>query len=247
MKIVAIGDLHGKDVWKGIDPNQYDKIIFLGDYFDSFSIPQSKQVSNFLELLEFKKSNPDRVVLLIGNHDMHYFDISYRCSGFNSNTFNSIHDTIKKCVYNNTLQAAYEIITIGSTYLFTHAGVSKQWLEQTIRFMGIEFTTIGELLNKMIDSRYRDLICSCSSLRGGFDKYSGPLWLDKLESAKKSIQIRDVHQVVGHSFVSGIEMFKYRFIDEDAEIEYGASITFCDCLDTRTEFYDLELGDVVWS
>ena len=36
MKIISIGDLHGKDVWKQIDPANYDKIIFVGDYTDDF-------------------------------------------------------------------------------------------------------------------------------------------------------------------------------------------------------------------
>ena len=28
MKTISIGDIHGKNVWKQVDPNKYDKIIF---------------------------------------------------------------------------------------------------------------------------------------------------------------------------------------------------------------------------
>lgn len=35
MKTLTIGDLHGLPHWKRIDSEQYDVIIFLGDYVDS--------------------------------------------------------------------------------------------------------------------------------------------------------------------------------------------------------------------
>ena len=36
IKILTIGDIHGKSVWNEIIPENYDKIIFVGDYVDSF-------------------------------------------------------------------------------------------------------------------------------------------------------------------------------------------------------------------
>lgn len=38
MKHIVIGDLHGKDIWQTIDFTQYEKVVFLGDYVDSFTI-----------------------------------------------------------------------------------------------------------------------------------------------------------------------------------------------------------------
>ena len=39
MKTIVIGDIHGRDVWKEIVfQEQADRVIFIGDYFDSFDI-----------------------------------------------------------------------------------------------------------------------------------------------------------------------------------------------------------------
>ena len=38
-KTIIIGDIHGRDIWKNIvAQEQADRVIFIGDYFDSFNI-----------------------------------------------------------------------------------------------------------------------------------------------------------------------------------------------------------------
>jgi len=56
MKHVIIGDLHGKDCWKGVDPSQYDKVIFLGDYVDHWTLPDKVIYNKLRELIEFKRN-----------------------------------------------------------------------------------------------------------------------------------------------------------------------------------------------
>ena len=68
MKVVIIGDVHGRDTWKKQVQEPADLYIFIGDYWDSFDIPFEIQKENFIEILEFYKENPDKVVLLSGNH-----------------------------------------------------------------------------------------------------------------------------------------------------------------------------------
>ena len=79
MRILAIGDIHGRDSWKDIiNDNVFDKVVFLGDYFDSREeISGAKQLYNFKEILQFKKYNIDKVVLLVGNHEFHYLKTIY--------------------------------------------------------------------------------------------------------------------------------------------------------------------------
>lgn len=67
------GDIHGRKFWKkpceNIEP--YDKVIFLGDYLDPYGfegISIEECIPNFKEILELKKNNMDKVVLLLGNH-----------------------------------------------------------------------------------------------------------------------------------------------------------------------------------
>ena len=47
MKIIAIGDLHGKDCWKEFLNQDFDEAIFLGDYFDSYTLSREQQYLNF--------------------------------------------------------------------------------------------------------------------------------------------------------------------------------------------------------
>ena len=84
MKIIVIGDIHGRDIWKEIVKQEYDKVIFLGDYLDSYDLPVDKQRQNLIDILEFKANNRDKVELLIGNHDFQYLPgINETYSGYN--------------------------------------------------------------------------------------------------------------------------------------------------------------------
>ena len=74
MKTIMIGDIHGRDTWKQIiaqEPDAY-RIVFLGDYFDSFDIKGVEQLHNFNEIIKFKQETHQDVIMLFGNHDYHY-------------------------------------------------------------------------------------------------------------------------------------------------------------------------------
>jgi predicted phosphodiesterase len=74
VKTVIISDVHGRDMWKHIvNQEQPDRVVFLGDYFDSFKINGLIQIHNFKEIIEYKTTSNKEVILLIGNHDYHYF------------------------------------------------------------------------------------------------------------------------------------------------------------------------------
>jgi predicted phosphodiesterase len=131
MKIIAIGDIHGRAVWKLITGTQtFDKVVFIGDYFDSFDIDGQAQIDNFLELIEFKKANPEKVVLLIGNHDFHYMPVATMIgeyySGYQSKFCHQISHLLQ--VHKHLLQMAYK----HGDFLFTHAGVTNTWLQSTL-------------------------------------------------------------------------------------------------------------------
>lgn len=70
MKIIVIGDIHGRTIWKDIVKQEFDLCIFLGDYVDShYGITAEEQEKNLLEILDFKENNPNKVILLRGNHE----------------------------------------------------------------------------------------------------------------------------------------------------------------------------------
>lgn len=73
--IAICSDCHGRQFWKDVIPrkDEFEKIIFLGDYLDPYGfegVSNLNALDNFKEILEFKKENIDKVVLLIGNHKM---------------------------------------------------------------------------------------------------------------------------------------------------------------------------------
>ena len=69
-RYLVIGDIHGRTIWKDIiEKENPDKIIFLGDYVSTHdNISSSQQINNLEEILAYKEDNPDKVILLRGNH-----------------------------------------------------------------------------------------------------------------------------------------------------------------------------------
>jgi predicted MPP superfamily phosphohydrolase len=83
MKHIAIGDLHGRDTWQQVNTKLYDKVIFLGDYVDSHTLSDLVILENLKKIIALKKRPPEKVVLLLGNHDAHYLHYPrFECSGF---------------------------------------------------------------------------------------------------------------------------------------------------------------------
>ena len=77
--LLIIPDIHGRLFWISSTRKYPDlPVIFLGDYLDPYThyedILPSEALANFKEILDFKKANMERVTLLLGNHDIHYFD-----------------------------------------------------------------------------------------------------------------------------------------------------------------------------
>lgn len=84
MKVLILGDIHGRKVWKEIiEKENADKIIFLGDYVSTHDgISEEEQIENLEEILSFKEENPEKVILLRGNHDVQHLGYYWaRCSG----------------------------------------------------------------------------------------------------------------------------------------------------------------------
>jgi len=85
VRIIALGDTHGRTDWKQIISNEkFDKVVFMGDYFDTYEdISPEQQKENFKDIIAYKKANMNKVVLLFGNHDFHYLrNINETYSGY---------------------------------------------------------------------------------------------------------------------------------------------------------------------
>ena len=72
MKIACIGDVHGESRWKEVTTQIVDHFVFVGDYVDSDHLADDEIWANLQEILAFKLSQPEKVTLLLGNHDLQY-------------------------------------------------------------------------------------------------------------------------------------------------------------------------------
>ena len=97
MKTIVLGDIHGRNVWKDIVfQEEADRVIFIGDYFDSFDIGPADQMFNFKEIIEFKEKNECEVIMLIGNHDFHYYPGGETYSGYQYGAAPAIRQLLKE-------------------------------------------------------------------------------------------------------------------------------------------------------
>src|SRR3989344_5305793 len=165
MKIITIGDLHGKDCWKEAIKKKADTYIFVGDYVDSFTLSDKTIYNNLAEIMEFKTANRKNVVLLLGNHDVHYmYYPQYRCTGFRS----SMQHDLTELFRNN--QKLFSVAFQSDKFLFTHAGVSKKWLaffEKETRRAKIGHTAnIVETFNAINGTASRNVLYTVGIPRG---------------------------------------------------------------------------------
>src|SRR4051812_10266034 len=120
MKILAIGDIHGKTVWRQFIKNVHaDVTVFIGDYIIVRQWLLNKRFRvNLEEILEYKRSNFDRVYLLLGNHDTPfvYSDLNPR----------KILSPRMTRLYRDNADC-FDVAFQYQKYLFTHAGVTKGW------------------------------------------------------------------------------------------------------------------------
>ena len=129
--LLIIPDIHGRLFWISATKKYPDlPVIFLGDYLDPYTyyeeILPSEALANFKEILDFKKANMERVTLLFGNHDIHYFDKDMNSSRKDKGRYEEIHQIFSENL--SLFKLAMTVKTEGKDFLFTHAGVDLGWL-----------------------------------------------------------------------------------------------------------------------
>ncbi|MVM37904.1 metallophosphoesterase [Spirosoma sp. HMF3257] len=234
MKFLTISDLHGRTVWKEANLTLYDRVIFLGDYTDSYIVDDETIYTNLNEIIQLKIKQPEKFVLLIGNHDAQYLHFpNYRCSGFRAWAQSDLTDLFIK--HKSQFQMAYQ----HGLYLFTHAGVTNKWLNRFLKNTGNEALpstptyNLARLLNEVHNESIQgqNLLFDVSSRRGGHDPFSGPIWADRSET--KVDYLAGFYQVVGHTPID-----KFITIGDEQ-----GSITYTDVLQTKTAFYEITIPD----
>ena len=235
MKTLVLGDTHGRSNWKlAVHQEKPNRVIFVGDYFDSFEISGVEQIANFKEIIKYKETNPQiEVVLLIGNHDYHYFpEIGYTgTSGYQ----NKIAPSITQVVDENRhhLQMAYGF----GEYLFTHAGVSPVFMDQAFGENDWSIENIVVDLNEMF--RYKPKSFDFNGFESSGDNTTQtPIWIRprSLMSVNKKHPKglkKDYIQIVGHTGMRRLNL-------EESDKFTGGRYYFIDTMETSGQYLIIE-------
>lgn len=219
---IIIGDVHGSTYWKEIvEEHPECNYVFLGDYLDPYEkVNDTTLLKNLQDIISFKNANPNGVILLLGNHDLHYFiKEALSCSRFNY----ALAPNISKIFQANShlFQFAYQV----DSNLFTHAGVNHSWFVDD--FKGDITKNIADQLNNPTPDQFAALF-QCGFFRGSYaNRVGGIFWADIRELREP---LQGYTQIVGHNRVQDI-------------LEYtnnGGRIIFCDCLFNK-RFLQIEI------
>lgn len=203
-KCIVIPDVHGRSFWREAvkELDGQAKVVFLGDYVDPYrreGILPEEALAGLEEIIDLKKKYPDRVVLLLGNHDLGYLDPDIntcrrdsframklnRLFGENLDLFDLVHiDTIS-----------------GKQILFSHAGIAVDWVR---RHNDIVDADRPERLNELLHSADREALfralADASWYRGGSAPVGSPVWADVDEYRNGTPLLPGYYHIFGHTF-----------------------------------------------
>jgi predicted phosphodiesterase len=230
VKIICVGDIHGKTVWRDVLAKEQDadKVIFLGDYFDCFEpVSTRTQIENFNAIVELKRNDPNKYILLIGNHDYHYmkgFADRQGYSGYQYRTWQDIQDAVEIAL------PLMQICHVQDKFCFTHAGVTNTWawVWKEVDKQNLE-TSINQLWldNIKYEDPFRFNRADYSG--NGSHKCQGPLWVRPKQLSEDMVQ-GYVH-VIGHTQIMNytVDVIK-EYLNKD--------IVLCDTFDSPIEPMD---------
>ena len=144
--ILSVPDVHGSHEWevvKNLPKDNYDYIVFHGDYFDSWENEWPDQGENFKNICDFVREDIAHRKLLIGIHDWSYLSQSregQNCSGHQSG---SIYSEGKITVIRELLLGAKDILELAfecDDWVFSHAGFSKtsvNYIQEILKNLGM--------------------------------------------------------------------------------------------------------------
>lgn len=227
MKILAVGDLHGRcnlvdRAEREFLRNDYDKLIFMGDYVDSDEgYTFNEQIACIDKVTKLKLAYPDEVEALLGNHDWAYLHNDTGISGFNAGAAPNFRMALN--------EGFFTIAWQHKNWIFTHAGINKGWYKRHLHDLGwvadkSGATNLAETLNDLVCTRRAHILYEVGLRRGGFYNTGGPLWADKLETWTKPLE--GYNQVVGHTRLkAGKVVHKV----------HNSTIIYIDCLDENED------------
>lgn len=248
MKYLIVPDIHGRDFW--VEPmkralkDDNTKIIFLGDYLDPYPNEFEKHVDykelafdQFKYILKLKNDYPDKITLLLGNHDLSYAVSTKICDCRRDyQRYSSIREIFR--LNKAKFSLLTEVKQGDNRFIISHAGVSLEWLKQA-NMQGFSKENIVDFLNNKYElmmnsddpeeNEFAYDLGMCSYYRGGSNKVSSIVWADIYESIFDNPEYI-CYQIFGHTraFSQPIVCEKFAMLDcskvfylnEDGTITY---------------------------
>lgn len=203
MRTLIIPDVHLKiDKVNFILKNStYDKVIFLGDYFDDFNDTEIENKKVAVWLKE-NLDNPN-FTFLFGNHDIAYAypaNPHLRCPGFNADKNIVINKVLKRYDWNKLHFFHYQ-----DNFLFSHAGLLPYFFdkfdESCLSILRKESEKAYQAAGNLTKHSFFDV----GRARGGNDYSSGLLWTDWTWEFKPT---EGLGQICGHTHSKDVRSMK---------------------------------------
>jgi len=232
-KILCFSDIHGRKFWRETLSNnvdKVDKVIFLGDYLDPYpneieENPELMECNNFYDsknllimlndIVSLKKINPDKYILLCGNHSCSYIWSKFHAA---SRTDYKNWEKYHKFFLENL--EYFNSVWIENNVIFSHAGISEGWADQFLyHYMkydeGAELEKNSVVLEtarvlkdtplKNFNIHYINSLGCISAYRWGDAPYGSCEWADIREHFTKKLSgcsptfYENIYQVFGHT------------------------------------------------
>lgn len=246
IKWLVLPDIHGRWFWKEPVKKTLAEtdahIIFLGDYLDLYPYEfdwtqdidwNMVAIDRFKQILQLKKDNPQRITLLIGNHDCGYCigdDIcSCRMDHANRREIEQLFNDNREL-----FQIAEETEINGKHIIFSHAGILKGWVKLVWgeEDMNRErFNVVDELNNAWLTNHYGilDSLGNYDRYRGwGGFQYGSPVWSDIRSWVKVTPEETYGLNIVGHTqcdtkpvifeTIADLDVRKAFYLDDEGNI-----------------------------
>lgn len=245
-KIILVPDIHGRDFWKDLVPfaDECDRIIFLGDYHDPYDyegITPLQSLSNFKEIIEFAKQHPDKITLLLGNHDLTYYatektpvwDVYANRHDWENHA--ELRSMFKENRDMFDIVTIADMVDINRKFLFSHAGIHPLWITENSLISNFGDNTSAEEICDNIgnmfqaeDKNFLTALRCIGVYRGGMNRVGSMVWADCCEYL--FVSHTPYTQVFGHT---------QQLITGKPYIT-GTNV----CLDSRQCFYIDEEGSI---
>ena len=190
MRTLVIPDIHHQidraEHW--LQTKEFDRAVFLGDYFDDFEdhLQEARLTACWLR----ERMNKSNDIFLLGNHDIPYMfpdDPFYACSGFTREKSKAIRKILR-----HEHWSRFKLAHAEQGWLLSHAGFHPFWvLEPTVE----KILERCELAMHRAKCHIQDHLLGAGPERGGSQQLGGPLWMDWLNL----VPIPEINQIVGHS------------------------------------------------